>query len=85
MSDMSVVFPAPENPTMATNSPSSIVRLMSLSTSLRCEPLPSTARVTALRPGRHRFRSYPAGIAIHPAEVMVRPGMDPLEIRWSRQ
>src|SRR5438876_6272247 len=32
---INVVFPAPENPTMATNSPFSIARLMSFSTSLR--------------------------------------------------
>ena len=42
------------------------------------------ARVTTLRPGRHRFRSYPPGIRIHPNEIDVRPGMDPVEIRWSK-
>lgn len=44
-----------------------------------------TARVSALRPGRHRFRAYPPEIRIHPAEIDVRPNMEPLEIRWSKR
>ncbi len=42
------------------------------------------ARVRALRTGLHRFRSFPPGIRIHPAEIDVRPDMDPIEIQWSR-
>jgi hypothetical protein len=38
--EISVVLPEPENPTMATNSPSAMESEMSRSTSMRAAPLP---------------------------------------------
>jgi hypothetical protein len=41
------------------------------------------ARVTALRPGPHRFVSFPDTIAIEPEEIVVTGGeTEPIEIRW---
>jgi hypothetical protein len=40
MAEISVVLPLPEKPTMATNSPSRISRLMSRSTGVRAAPSP---------------------------------------------
>src|SRR5262245_43967008 len=40
MAEMSVVLPLPENPTIGTNSPASIERLTSCSTSVRALPSP---------------------------------------------
>jgi hypothetical protein len=40
-------------------------------------------RVNALAEGRHRFRAFPDTISIEPAEIVVRPDMDPVEVSWS--
>src|SRR6185503_16327550 len=76
MAQMSVVLPLPENPTMATNSPLSIEKFTSCSTSVRALPSPYALQSPLIsRNGMTRRPSAPRA----EAEQALQPVHDPIE------